>query len=124
MKEQTETLDQPAEQPVKANVAQAAAPYPDARTSTSIAPQAGCATCGGAGAEGVDSNGTGRISYIYAIGRVEARFPNLALEKEFAQAKGMASAAKNDRPLGHRTFDPDTGHRDVEGYFDDEDLEC
>jgi hypothetical protein len=30
----------------------------------------------------------GVTSYVYAIGRVEARFPNLAAEKEFAQATG------------------------------------
>ena len=33
------------------------------------------------------SNGAA-INHIYAIGRVEARFPNLAAEKEFAQATG------------------------------------
>jgi hypothetical protein len=36
-----------------------------------------CPTCAGA----VTST---PISYVYAIGRVEARFPNLAAEKEFA----------------------------------------
>jgi hypothetical protein len=29
-------------------------------------------------------------SYVYALGRVEPRFPSLALEKEFAQATGRA----------------------------------
>jgi hypothetical protein len=32
-------------------------------------------------------------AYIYALGRVEMRFPNLALEKEFVQATGRAETA-------------------------------
>ena len=39
-----------------------------------------------------------RPSYVYAIGRVEARFPNLAAEKEFAQAGGRTDTAGKDRP--------------------------
>jgi hypothetical protein len=34
-----------------------------------------------------------RASYIYAIGHVEARFPNLSIEKEFSQAIGRAQTA-------------------------------
>jgi PatG C-terminal len=34
-----------------------------------------------------------RPSFVYAIGRVEPRFPSLAVEKEFAQATGRADAA-------------------------------
>jgi hypothetical protein len=30
------------------------------------------------------------ISYVYALGRIEPRFPNLSVEKEFAQATGRA----------------------------------
>jgi hypothetical protein len=38
------------------------------------------------------------LSYVYAIGRVEARFPNLAAEKEFAQATGRTdTAGKTDQ---------------------------
>jgi len=52
-----------------------------------------CPTC---------ANGTVSISYVYAIGRVEARFPNLAAEKEFAQATGRAdSAGKTDQQALH-----------------------
>ena len=29
-------------------------------------------------------------SWIYAIGRIEARFPSISVEKEFAQATGRA----------------------------------
>jgi hypothetical protein len=41
-------------------------------------------------------------SYIYAIGRVEARFTNLAAEKEFAQATGRsATIGKTDQQSFH-----------------------
>lgn len=33
------------------------------------------------------------VSHIYTIGRIEARFPHLSLEKEFAQAMGRAETA-------------------------------
>jgi hypothetical protein len=29
-------------------------------------------------------------SYVYALGRIEPRFPRLSVEKEFAQATGRA----------------------------------
>ena len=42
------------------------------------------------------------VSYVYAIGRVEARFPNLSAEKEFAQATGRAdTAGKTDQQTFH-----------------------
>jgi len=48
-----------------------------------------CPTCAG---------GTAAVSYVYAIGRVEARFPNIAAEKEFAQATGRAdTVGKTDQ---------------------------
>ena len=34
-----------------------------------------------------------RPSYVYAVGRVEPRFPSLAVEKEFAQVSGRADSA-------------------------------
>jgi len=34
-----------------------------------------------------------RVSHVYAIGRIEARFPRLSIEKEFAQATGRAETA-------------------------------
>jgi len=40
-----------------------------------------------------DGAGTAAYSYVYAVGRVEPRFPSLALEKEFAQATGRAETA-------------------------------
>jgi len=41
-------------------------------------------------------------SYVYALGRVEPRFPRLAIEKEFAQATGHAeTAGLTDRQALH-----------------------
>ena len=103
MNEQTETMEQTIEQPVKVNDVRTVATYPETRSTTTIAPQAGCATCGGSeGTTGLSPNGTGIVSYVYAIGRVEARFPNLAAEKEFAQATGRTdTAGKTDQQTFH-----------------------
>lgn len=46
MNEQTETMEH---RQVKENNALAASSYPEARTSSSISPQAGCGTCGSSG---------------------------------------------------------------------------
>jgi hypothetical protein len=102
MNEQTEAIEEPMDQPVKVNDGRAAAPYPEARTAW-ISPQAGCATCGGPGGATESSpNGTGMPSYIYAIGRIEARFPNLSTEKEFAQATARTdTAGKTDQQTFH-----------------------
>jgi PatG Domain len=49
-----------------------------------------CPTCAGATST--------PVSFVYALGRVEARFPSLAVEKEFAQATGRAdTAGKTDQ---------------------------
>jgi hypothetical protein len=93
---------EPAMEPSARAGVRPAAPAPDTHTSAAIAPQAGCPTCGGAGADGVSPNGTGMVSHVYAIGRVEARFPNLAAEKEFAQATGRTdTAGKTDQQTFH-----------------------
>ena len=56
------------------------------------------------GAEGMNANG-GMNGFVYAIGRVEARFPNLSVEKEFAQATGRAeTAGKTDQQAFHEVL--------------------
>ena len=41
-------------------------------------------------------------AYVYAVGRVEPRYPSLALEKEFAQATGrVETAGLTDRQAVH-----------------------
>ena len=59
---------------------------PFQRSDTSLSPQA-CPTCQDA-----------TPSYVYALGRVEARFPRVSLEKEFAQVAGRgATEGQTDR---------------------------
>lgn len=42
------------------------------------------------------------LSYVYAIGRIEARFPSMSVEKEFAQATGRTdTAGKTDQQTFH-----------------------
>ena len=104
MNEQTETVEQSRNnRPGKENDELTASPYFEARTSSPITPQAGCATCGGQGGPaGLSPNDAKTMSYVYAIGRVEARFPNLAAEKEFAQATGRTdTAGKTDQQTFH-----------------------
>jgi hypothetical protein len=56
----------------------------------SVLPAQGCPTCGAAPAT---IGGTAASpSYIYAIGKIEPRFPRPSVEKEFAQATGRADA--------------------------------
>ena len=49
-----------------------------------LAPQA-CATCGTVAAA---NGGAVTTSWVYALGNIEARFPSVSVEKEFAQATG------------------------------------
>lgn len=52
-----------------------------------------CPSCAGA---------AGAPSFVYALGRIEVRFPNLGVEKELAQATGRAdTAGKTDRASLH-----------------------
>ena len=56
---------------------------PTAPAPPSPLPQQPCPTCG--------SNGAAMpASYVYALGRIDPRFPRLSIEKEFAQATGRA----------------------------------
>lgn len=54
-----------------------------------------CPTCAGNGAMGPPS-------YVYALGRIEPRFPSLSVEKEMAQATGRGeTAGLSDREALH-----------------------
>jgi hypothetical protein len=50
-----------------------------------------CPSCGTA-ANGGGSGVSGSPAYVYAIGKIEPRFPRLSVEKEFAQVIGRADA--------------------------------
>ncbi len=66
--------------------------------ANSLAPQA-CPTCGTAPA---NNGGAAAPSYVYAIGRIEARFPRPSVEKEFAQAVGRdKTSGLTDRQALH-----------------------
>jgi hypothetical protein len=82
-----------------ANNTLAVSPFPEAGSDSTVTPQGTCASCGSQGrAAEARSGGEVPASFIYAIGRVEARFPNLAVEKEFAQAIGRTdTAGKTDQ---------------------------
>lgn len=72
---------------------------------TTTHPRTTCASCGAAPAEQA-ADAVPAVSaapgYVYALGRIEARFPNLAIEKEFAQATGRAeTAGKTDEQAFH-----------------------
>lgn len=99
MNEPTDAMEQPG----KVNDALTVSPYPGTHTASLLTSQAGCTTCGASGAA-LDPNvsGVGMPAYVYAIGQVEARFPNLAAEKEFAQATGRTdTAGKTDQQAFH-----------------------
>ena len=61
------------------------------RPAPGILPALGCPTCGTAPA--TNSGTTVSPSYVYAIGRIEPRFPRPSAEKEFAQATGRAETS-------------------------------
>ncbi|MDQ2776563.1 MAG: hypothetical protein M3Y57_16845 [Acidobacteriota bacterium] len=61
-----------------------------------IVPQCSCPSCAGAG------NAAESPSWIYAIGKIEARFPNLAIEKEYMQVLGRTETSSlTDRQALH-----------------------
>ena len=70
---------------------------PFSRSEGVLSPQV-CATC--QSAAGLDSGDAAAPSYVYALGRVEARFPHVSVEKEFAQAAGRAdTTGQTDREM-------------------------
>src|SRR3954462_5084321 len=90
MNEQPEPLSQSASAPIEANQ-MIAAPPGAVRSQNIVAPQGAGGTCScGAPLGGI---GGAPVSFVYAIGQIEARFPNLAAEKEFAQATGRSDTA-------------------------------
>jgi hypothetical protein len=66
-----------------------------------------CSSCEAAAES--NANGAGSPSYVFAIGKVEMRFPTLGIEKEFAQAtgrvdtKGLTDRAARHAVLSDRT---------------------
>ncbi len=62
-------------------------------------PAPSCPACGSAALRGA---GSGTSPYIYALGKVEPRFPSPSVEREFSQAVGRAETARmTDREALH-----------------------
>ncbi len=95
--DQSELNEQSTSQPETGNAAQVIAP-PINTNHSAVSP----ATCASCGAE-TGTNGSGLpTQYVFAIGRVEMRFPTIAIEKEFAQATGRANTkGLTDRAAAH-----------------------
>src|SRR5262249_13527448 len=59
-------------------------------------PQGSCPTCGASGTTEATT------SFVYALGRIQPRFPTLSVEKEFAQVSGRTDpAGLTDRQVLH-----------------------
>jgi hypothetical protein len=101
--EQNELTDQSTSQLDAVNAAQAIAPPVDSIAGAALRGPVSPATCASCGAAaGSNGNGAAAPSYVFAIGRVEMRFPTLAVQKEFAQATGRADTkGLNDRKAAH-----------------------
>lgn len=99
MEQNNEVKEQSGDQTVNVKDAPVVAPSSERRTKTTISPQTdggSCPTCGGGAASTPPS-------YVYALGRVEARFPRLSVEKEFVQATGRGdTAGLTDRQALHK----------------------
>jgi hypothetical protein len=91
--QQPEAIGQSSDQP--RNSSGPAAPPPAAGgAATAVSPQLEGGKCGCGGAANSNPNGTGVVpSYVYALGKIQPRFPSIAVEKEFAQATGRAETA-------------------------------
>jgi hypothetical protein len=101
--EQTEANAQTENQSGAVDGTQTIAPVIERNAGTAAHSQLSPAACGSCGATAA-SNGNGATTpaYVFAIGRVEMRFPTLAVEKEFAQATGRADTkGLNDRKAAH-----------------------
>ena len=86
-----ETTIPSAVQPEDGNDVQAAVRSSEDRAGTAVLLQGverACPTCGGTIMANGEHTRTAETSFIYAIGQIDYRFPNLGLEKEFAQVAG------------------------------------
>jgi hypothetical protein len=101
--EQTELIEPATDQPEVVVGAQGIGPSVNTNTETGQRPPvspATCATCGAAARS--NTNGATAPSYVFAIGKVEMRFPTLAVEKEFAQVTGRTDTkGLTDRAAAH-----------------------
>jgi len=97
-------MDQPqAEVRPQSPSAEAESPGPAAGDETIPPGPQPCPTCAAAAA--ADPARPAGQAYVYAIGRIEPRFPGPSAEKEFAQAAGRAgTAGLTDRQVVHEVL--------------------
>ena len=87
--EQNEVREQPVNQAAMSPNVTAITPAHEDVALPPMAEAASCPTCSAASLP---------VSFVYAIGQIEARFPNLSVEKEFAQATARTeTAGKTDQ---------------------------
>ena len=90
--DQQEVREQPFNQAAASYEVTAIRPAQEDDPAPSPTDEAPCSTCSGGEAA--------PVSFVYALGRIEARFPNLAAEKEFAQATGRTNTSgKTDQQV-------------------------
>src|SRR5215216_2314976 len=94
--EQNEVKEQPFNQASTGHDVAAIRPAQEYGAMAPLAEGGTCSTCSG-GATSMP------VSFVYALGRIEARFPNLAAEKEFAQATGRTDTAGKTDQLTFQT---------------------
>jgi hypothetical protein len=100
MNDQIEMLEKPLEQTSKANDVPFAAQFLEPQSQPNIYPQADDGSCGCNG--GSTGSNAEPPAYVYAIGRIEVRFPSIAVEKEFAQATARTeTTGKTDQQSFH-----------------------
>jgi PatG Domain len=95
--EQTEAIEQLSNQPVFVNNLPVSKPFPKNHTGTMLIPQManGECSCG-------NMADPTPLAYVYAIGKIEPRFPSVSVEKEFAQVTGRAeTVGLTDRQALH-----------------------
>jgi hypothetical protein len=101
MNEQTESLNQAAPVSLGPNEFPAATARGELRPEAVVAPQGSGGSCSCGAAPDIGAN-RAAASYVYAIGRIEPRFPSLSAEKEFAQVTGRSdTTGKTDRQTFH-----------------------
>jgi hypothetical protein len=108
-----ESLEQQDQEFTPANVEQQYQEQFAGNPQNSVEPQA-CSTCGQTPAatpatmgkpQAPSTGGQSNASYIYAIGRFEARFPHISIEKEFWQAAGRSDTkGLTDRATFHKVL--------------------
>lgn len=92
MLDQTEAIELSSASGADAHGARTSAPV-STRRADAVAPQTGAGGCGCGGTGAVAAPAVVANPFVFAIGRVEMRFPSLSVEKEFAQATGRAETA-------------------------------